>query len=913
MSERARPSFDGTRCFVNNVDEYIPGAVCSELSLQGNVFLSGTLRGGHKCGQVPPCVKRLLSRASPSEFLANVLQHDVIVYDLHATDLEELEFVLNAFTAFDFRHPVSLVLVSSLMTWARTPCEGPASGPGTVPATAINKRWKEGFNHREPRILTDTEHETRVPSVRFADWKSFELSWAALSKKTNVRSVVVGAGLPYGNGEYIFQDWFAHCWNSMFEKNTMIGDGTNYLPVVHCRNLARFTRYATFAPVDARQSYYVACDQQPSTQRQLLEAVRLAFEEEDPRLSKAKDQDAAVPEGGDPISEEARNFTLSNVLHGSVHVEQAILMDNADLLTMNLRFRPSAEMYQFANWGGEQGMLTNSKDTLAQEYALWRGLTPLRVVLAGAPGTYQQYLPQIAAYFGVEVLTVKGIVTEYLEREERQLWLRLKEHEAYMLANPAPEEGTEAFEEYEPVPEPALSETAQKAQEWAGGFGDAVENSIPADLLETVRGLFQQKFAMCRCMTKGFVLDSWPVTGEEAAELFSELRYIPPVIPDTKTSSGRSSRPGTGASRRTLNSQSPEKTATASEAPNSEAPNAEQAGEDGAGEAAKEPEEPQGTYERFLLPGCPDVLFLFSADEAHRSLECELLSEEQLEAAQLTAKLETRESSLLTRIQEQKTQQTDVIDAATEENPLPEDFVKLTSVRDFFQTHNRLCECDLNAFYEEFAIWGKEEMDFRNPPEEEPAESPNASPTEEAAPEPTEEELALQEKKRLEAEARKEDRRVKREHMLSVVKGNAFVKFFQAAFEKSTGKPFKNFLQPLDTTRVPVETPVSEGELVGLSLEESPEEIAEREAAARAAAQKAEAERKYQDKLRREEEAQLEEVSEPLRKYLAEYVTPHVTEALIEICRVMPEDPVDYLAEYLFFKSEEMKGPDSED
>lgn len=53
--------------------------------------------------------------------------------------------------------------------------------------------------------------------------------------------------------------------------------------------------------------------------------------------------------------------------------------------------------------------------------------------------------------------------------------------------------------------------------------------------------------------------------------------------------------------------------------------------------------------------------------------------------------------------------------------------------------------------------------------------------------------------------------------------------------------------------------------------------------------------------------------SEPLRKYLAEFVTPHVTEALIEICRVTPEDPVDYLAEYLFFKSEELKGPELDD
>ncbi len=46
--------------------------------------------------------------------------------------------------------------------------------------------------------------------------------------------------------------------------------------------------------------------------------------------------------------------------------------------------------------------------------------------------------------------------------------------------------------------------------------------------------------------------------------------------------------------------------------------------------------------------------------------------------------------------------------------------------------------------------------------------------------------------------------------------------------------------------------------------------------------------------------------SEPLRDYMNQYVTPTVTEALIEICRVQPSDPVDYLAEFLFARSEEV-------
>jgi len=50
-----------------------------------------------------------------------------------------------------------------------------------------------------------------------------------------------------------------------------------------------------------------------------------------------------------------------------------------------------------------------------------------------------------------------------------------------------------------------------------------------------------------------------------------------------------------------------------------------------------------------------------------------------------------------------------------------------------------------------------------------------------------------------------------------------------------------------------------------------------------------------------ESDAQLLETqSLPLRQYLMMNAVPTLTEGLIEICKVMPEDPVDYLAEYLF-------------
>jgi len=54
------------------------------------------------------------------------------------------------------------------------------------------------------------------------------------------------------------------------------------------------------------------------------------------------------------------------------------------------------------------------------------------------------------------------------------------------------------------------------------------------------------------------------------------------------------------------------------------------------------------------------------------------------------------------------------------------------------------------------------------------------------------------------------------------------------------------------------------------------------------------------EEVRKQEQEVLEVQSIPLRNYLMKYVMPTLTSALIDICKIRPEDPIDYLAEYLF-------------
>jgi len=77
-------------------------------------------------------------------------------------------------------------------------------------------------------------------------------------------------------------------------------------------------------------------------------------------------------------------------------------------------------------------------------------------------------------------------------------------------------------------------------------------------------------------------------------------------------------------------------------------------------------------------------------------------------------------------------------------------------------------------------------------------------------------------------------------------------------------------------------------------------------AADREAAEAAERKRREEHEAKRaagvkQQEAELLEVrSIPLRNYLMANVIPTLTEGLIEVCKLKPEDPVDHLAEYLF-------------
>ena len=55
--------------------------------------------------------------------------------------------------------------------------------------------------------------------------------------------------------------------------------------------------------------------------------------------------------------------------------------------------------------------------------------------------------------------------------------------------------------------------------------------------------------------------------------------------------------------------------------------------------------------------------------------------------------------------------------------------------------------------------------------------------------------------------------------------------------------------------------------------------------------------------VKQEEQEMLETHSIPLRNYLMRHVMPTLTQGLIEVCKVKPDDAVDYLVRRLSFQN----------
>ena len=132
---KAPPREDpGKRFFISHLNSYMGRTLCRELKNEhlvrepayaGHTFC-GTLQdqGGEKLESLQdmPGSIEVVSMERTQEFRKNILESDVIVYDLVTNKFEEVDYVIKALKTAELGdNEKTLILLSSVMTWVNTP------------------------------------------------------------------------------------------------------------------------------------------------------------------------------------------------------------------------------------------------------------------------------------------------------------------------------------------------------------------------------------------------------------------------------------------------------------------------------------------------------------------------------------------------------------------------------------------------------------------------------------------------------------------------------------------------------------------------------------------------------------------------------------------------------------------------
>lgn len=257
------------RIFINHVNTYSGVALARTLRHMDNVLnrLFGTARGleegtgiatedeqNERGVPVPSCIRRLISKRNPQQLLQNLLTCSLAVFDLHNTHPDEVELIIKKLKTAQIQHPLTVVLISSLLTWGNTRRQYEPDPPEDVEAgdtvadgadeksptdTQNNNAPQEeaespsdteelgtsafrsvrssgsSANKRavlKPRIFSGTNFELRVPPKNYERWKMVETLLMSLNSKENFRGIVISAGLMYGYGEEALYEPFKAAW-----------------------------------------------------------------------------------------------------------------------------------------------------------------------------------------------------------------------------------------------------------------------------------------------------------------------------------------------------------------------------------------------------------------------------------------------------------------------------------------------------------------------------------------------------------------------------------------------------------------------------------------------------------------------------------------------------------------------------
>jgi len=237
------------------------------------------------------------------------------------------------------------------------------------------------------------------------DWRDAEKAVAGAHHAGGLPldTFVVFAGLPYGAGESSLEPFFRQAWSAEPDQAggrpclPVYGSGSQRVPMIHVRDLAVFIRRLLRCSVEElphpERRYLFATDGASLSWRGIMNGVNKMF-------------------GGRcslrhiPQEEE--------VLHTKVDLFSINLNVEIDTMrTLMERGDDAQDGSGGASWVAEGGLHNNLK-VVADEFTRARRVTPLRVAVAGPPLVGKTYMSaKLAAHYRLPCLSMKSVIADY--------------------------------------------------------------------------------------------------------------------------------------------------------------------------------------------------------------------------------------------------------------------------------------------------------------------------------------------------------------------------------------------------------------------------------------------------------------------------------------------------------------------
>lgn len=343
----------------------------------------------------------------------------------------------------------------------------------------------------------NTEFSKRKSNQKYLPYKRIE-DFALANSNPMLKVYIICPGYIYGCGEDFFFDYFRMAWIGEPDPIPIIGDGLNCVPTIHILDLVQVIKKLIEDKPITR--YVVAIDKTKNrTLKNILKSISKSFGKGNVSTIDDFDIDAVNIPNYNEMSIDLK-IKASNFI-----INETKMKNETDDAFNNRKFK----------WHCEYGIPANL-DLLRYEFCLYRDLHNTKIIICGPPSSGKTTLSKsLSQQYNLPHITLKEII-EIAKRKKNALGddIRKKYKEIYKMV-------WQAEEDYN---------NRKNKKKNDPPFDPAPLLRLPDDYIVRI---VKERIMEGDCLSKGFILDGYPKTYEDAEALFKEGEKMSQFRPDS--------------------------------------------------------------------------------------------------------------------------------------------------------------------------------------------------------------------------------------------------------------------------------------------------------------------------------------------------------------------------------------------